>query len=197
MGGSYCLAVFEKGLITKDKYGDWCVPPESPELIHAKDTARITDGGLIATAYYVKLLQYLQKFGLIAHQPGAVQKLAQLEASIKTAFNQNFYNKEKKYYGNNTVTANLLPLSFGMIPDSLQATVFNQIVTKILVENHGHISTGLIGSQWLMRGLTKFDRADIAYQLASTKTYPGWGIWWQRVLPPFGNFGMAIQPIHK
>lgn len=165
----------KKGLITKDKYGDWCVPPESPELIHAKDTSRITDGALIATAYYVKLLQYLQKFAVIVNHPTASKKLAQLESTIKAAFNQTYYNQQKKYYGNNTVTANLLPLSFGMIPDSLQAGVFNQIVTKILVENHGHISTGLIGSQWLMRGLTKFDRPDIAYQLASTKTYPGWG----------------------
>ncbi len=68
-----------------------------------------------------------------------------------------------------------MPLSFGLAPDSVETAVFNQIVNKILVENHGHISTGLIGSQWLMRGLTKHDRADIAFQLASTKTYPGWG----------------------
>jgi alpha-L-rhamnosidase len=43
------------GLMTRDKYGDWCVPPESPTLIHAKDPARLTDGTLIATAYYIKL----------------------------------------------------------------------------------------------------------------------------------------------
>jgi alpha-L-rhamnosidase len=49
---------FHEGLHpeTKDKYGDWCVPPESPELIHSKDTLRTTDGQLIATAYYYHLL---------------------------------------------------------------------------------------------------------------------------------------------
>jgi alpha-L-rhamnosidase len=41
-------------IMTKDKYGDWCVPPESLQLIHAKDSSRITDGKLIATAYYRK-----------------------------------------------------------------------------------------------------------------------------------------------
>lgn len=30
-------------IITKDKYGDWCVPPESLELIHSKDPSRKTD----------------------------------------------------------------------------------------------------------------------------------------------------------
>jgi len=39
-------------IITKDKYGDWCVPPESLELIHAKDASLNTKGELIATAYY-------------------------------------------------------------------------------------------------------------------------------------------------
>lgn len=27
-------------IITKDKYGDWCVPPESLEMIHSQDPAR-------------------------------------------------------------------------------------------------------------------------------------------------------------
>ena len=34
----------EDFIITKDKYGDWCVPPESLELIHSKDPSRKTDG---------------------------------------------------------------------------------------------------------------------------------------------------------
>ncbi|MCB5693344.1 hypothetical protein LIR08_18360, partial [Fusicatenibacter saccharivorans] len=45
-----------------DKYGDWCMPPESPELIHSQDPARKTDGALIATAYYYKVSQMLAKF---------------------------------------------------------------------------------------------------------------------------------------
>lgn len=46
-----------KDLMTKDKYGDWCVPPESLELIHSKDSARTTNGELIASAFYYHLLQ--------------------------------------------------------------------------------------------------------------------------------------------
>ena len=46
-------------IITKDKYGDWCVPPESLEMIHSNDPARKTDGALIATAYYLKVLQLM------------------------------------------------------------------------------------------------------------------------------------------
>ena len=60
-------------IMTRDKYGDWCVPPENLELIHAKDSSRLTDGKLIASAYYYKLLSYMQRFA----------KLTGNEADIK------------------------------------------------------------------------------------------------------------------
>ena len=42
-------------------------------------------------------------------------------------------------------------------------------------ENNGHLSTGMIGTQWLMRSLTENGRVDIAYRLATNTTYPSWG----------------------
>ena len=32
----------QDGLTSKDKYADWCVPPEDPKLIHSEDPARVT-----------------------------------------------------------------------------------------------------------------------------------------------------------
>lgn len=31
---------YKDGLVVYDRYGDWCVPPESPKLVHSKDPAR-------------------------------------------------------------------------------------------------------------------------------------------------------------
>lgn len=172
----YMKAKYMKNyIITKDKYGDWCVPPESLELIHAKDSNRLTDGKLIATAYYYKLLSYMQRFANLTGNNSDAAYYGLLSDSIRNTFQQTYYNPQKKYYSNNTVTANLLPLYFGICPDSLKAAVFNNIRIKVHVENHGHISTGLIGSQWLMRGLTEYGYSELAYILASNKTYPSWG----------------------
>jgi alpha-L-rhamnosidase len=162
-------------ILTKDKYGDWCVPPESLELIKSRDSLRTTNGELIATAYYYWLLQYLQRFSEIAGEANDMRDYKELASNIRTAFNKKFLNRQKNYYDNNTVTANLLPLYFGITPDTLRDLVFNNIYNKIKIENHMRISTGVIGTQWLMRGLTRFQRSDIAYTLASNKTYPSWG----------------------
>jgi alpha-L-rhamnosidase len=151
------------------------VPPGSKELIHAKDSSRITNGKLIATAYYYHLLQLMQQFADIVNRPNDKKEFHALSNKIKVAFTDSFYNKTEHYYGNNTVTANLLPLYFNMISANEKQKVFENIVDVITKKNNSHISTGVIGTQWLMRTLNNYGRADIAYTLASNKTYPSWG----------------------
>lgn len=161
-------------IVTKDKYGDWCVPPESLELIHAKDSLLNTNGALIATAYYYHLLQLMQNFASVAANSSDSIAFNQLAIKIKDAFNNKFFNASKGWYDNNSITANLLPLNFGITNDNWQKEVFNNILFKIK-DNNNHISTGVIGTQWLMRTLSNFNRGDIAYKLAANTTYPSWG----------------------
>ncbi len=162
-------------IVTKDKYGDWCVPPESQELIHSQDPNRKTDGALIATAYYFHFLQLMQKFAKLSGNEADIPAYVALAEKIKETFNTKFYNEKERFYGNNTVTANLLPLAFGMVDKENEKAVFNQITYKIVETDKMHLSTGIIGTQWLMRELTKRGRADVAYSLAIQNTYPSWG----------------------
>lgn len=162
-------------LIGKDKYGDWCVPPESLNLIHARDSTRNTNATLIATAYYYRLLQLMGKFAKIINKPTDATIYYNLSDKIKTAFNRKFYQTDTNFYGNNTVTSNLLPYYFGMTTTNFKEKIFNDITTRILTKDSSHISTGLIGSQYLMRGLSNNGRPDIAFTLASNTTYPSWG----------------------
>ena len=162
-------------IVTKDSYGDWCVPPESPELIHSKDSTRVTNPQLIATAYYYYLLQLMQRFAQLSNHAEDNENYRKEAAYVKEGFNKAFYNRSTGQYSNNTVTANLLPLAFGLVPEGDSARVFKSITDKIILENKGHISTGVVGTQWLMRWLTNYGRADLAYKLASNNTYPSWG----------------------
>jgi alpha-L-rhamnosidase len=171
----YMQKYLQDNILAKDKYGDWCVPPESLEMIRSRDSTRNTDGALIATAYYYHFLKMLQSFAVVAKQQSDVKEYEILAVKIKDAFNKKFFNPQRKWYANNTVTASLLPLQFGMVPDSLREAVFNNIYNKIKITDRMHISTGVIGTQWLMRTLSQYQRADIAFALASNKTYPSWG----------------------
>jgi len=163
-------------LLTKDRSGDWCVPPESLELIHSKDPARNTSGEILSSAYYYHLLQLMKKFATIIKADKAdIAHFDSVAGKMKNAFNAKYLNPEKNYYGNNTVTANVLPLAFGMVPENLEDKVFANIVHEVEVTYKGHISTGVIGTQFLMRTLSQFGRPDLSYKLASNTTYPSWG----------------------
>ncbi len=165
----------ENYIMTKDSYGDWCVPPESPELIHTRDSSRITDKKLIATAYYYYFLKLMQRFAGIIGAKQDTEHFNELAEKIKNAFNQNYFNEKTFRYSNNTVTANILPLAFGIVPEKHAENVFKNIIEKIVRENNNHISTGVIGTQWLMHTLSQYGRSDVALRIATNPTYPGWG----------------------
>ena len=163
-------------LMTKDKYGDWCVPPESLEIIRAQDPELLTDGDVLSSAFYYYLLNLMEKFaGLIDAEEQDIAYYQDLSERVKTAFNEKYLDQSKLVYANNTVTANVLPLAFGMVPEEHEQQVFENMTREIEVNKDSHISTGVVGTQFLMRTLTEFGRPDLAFTLASNNTYPSWG----------------------
>jgi alpha-L-rhamnosidase len=52
-------------ILTKDTYGDWCMPPESQELIHSQDPARKTAGAVLSTTMYYSLLNLMSEFATL------------------------------------------------------------------------------------------------------------------------------------
>ena len=171
------------GIIHCGKYADWCVPPEKLELIHSQDPARKTDVTLISTAYIIRTLQLMEQWGC------EKELWRPIREQMTEAFNKQFLTIKRGtsprpghvlypdsiYYGNNTVTANLLPLALGIVPDNCKEDVVKQIVENICVQNKGHVSCGVIGISWLLRGLSDNGFADVAWLLATQRTYPSWG----------------------
>lgn len=163
------------GLMPRDTYGDWCMPPESLELIHSNDATRITDATVISTPFYCYLCDKMAKFAEIL---GFDEDVTFFQKEITTstiAFNDKYFNRVTGVYANNTVTANILPLWFGMVPKGLEDKVMESIINKTMNECGGHVSTGVIGIQQLMRCLTEYGHGDLALKIASNDTYPSWG----------------------
>ena len=163
------------GLMPRDTYGDWCMPPESLELIHSSDPNRITESTVISTPFYCYLCGKMAKFAEILGFTEDVDFFKQEITTTTIAFNDKYFNRVTGVYANNTVTANILPLWFGMVPKGLENKVLESIVDKTMNECGGHVSTGVIGIQQLMRCLTEYGRGDLALKIASNDTYPSWG----------------------
>ena len=163
------------GLMPRDTYGDWCMPPESLELIHSSDPDRITDATVLSTPFYCYLCGKMAKFAEVLGVDDDVAFFQQEITTSTVAFNDKYFNRVTGIYANNTVTANILPLWFGMVPKGLEDKVLQSIVDKTENECGGHVSTGVVGIQQLMRCLTEYGRGDLAFKIASNDTYPSWG----------------------
>jgi alpha-L-rhamnosidase len=171
----HMLTYAHGNIISRDNYGDWCVPPESPTLIHSQDPARQTDKALLATSYFYYDLRLMEKYATILGQSDDAARWGRLAEDFKTAFNNTFLDRAKGQYSNGTQTSCVLPLAFGLVPDDMRAKIFAHLVDKIENDTHGHIGTGLIGGQYLNRVLSDNGRADLCYTMAGQKDYPGWG----------------------
>ena len=177
------------GLLVRDRYGDWCMPPERLELIHSQDPARQTDGTLMASAYMIRCLQLMEQFARLldlSDDAGYWQKRAEM---MTDAFNRRFLHvsegssprpghplyPDSTFYDNNTATANLLALAFGIVPDSLAGEVTKNVVRAIVEKSNLHVPCGVIGISWLLRTLSDRGYSDLAYALATQGSYPSWG----------------------
>lgn len=162
-------------IVTVDMYGDWCMPPERQDLIHSEDSTRKTDGRLLSTAVFFDILNKMVLFAKISGHDADIPYYTELARRVRAAYNKLFYHPDKGYYANNTVTANLLSIRLGLAEQAWHSRIFEHIVDVTLHKFGGHVSTGVVGIQHLMRGLTDNGRLDLAYTLLNNTDYPSWG----------------------
>ncbi len=171
----YMSGFMTNGIIMRDNYGDWCVPPENLTIIHSTDPKFITDKALLATAFFYHDYQLMEQYAALLGKTDDARAFHAIAEKIKTAFNEKFLDRTQGQYSNGTQTSCVLPLAFGLVPDDLRATIFQHLAAKIENETHDHIGTGLVGGQYLCRVLTANGRPDLVYAIAAQKSYPGWG----------------------
>ena len=82
-------------IVTKDQYGDWCMPPENMNIIWSKDPARITDGQILATSFYYRILNIMAKYAEITGNKTDKQDFLDLASKVKAAYNDKFFQQDK------------------------------------------------------------------------------------------------------
>ena len=165
----------KEGIVATNCWGDWCMPPERPELIHSEDPSRKTDGSLISTAMYYSMLTMMGNMAMQLGMEGDMMAYDRQQRKLKDAYNRHFYHPETASYANNTVTANLLSLEFGLVPDGDEERVMQNIVDVTRDTYLDHVSCGVLGMQHLMTCLTHRGHLDQAMRIVLQRDYPSFG----------------------
>jgi alpha-L-rhamnosidase len=155
-------------------FADWLAPDPN------------TDKTLLATAYWALIASEMSEMGhAIGHEADA-KHYDELERSIRTAF-QKAYIKEDGTVGTGTQTSYVVALYTKMLPENLERAATDKLV-KDIEAHQWHLSTGFLGTPFLLFTLSDHGRTDVAYRLLLNDTYPSWGYmlskgattWWER-----------------
>lgn len=165
----------ENYILTKDSYGDWCAPPKTIEEGRGKNANIKYPSTLISTAYYYYYLKLMQDFALLTGNDVDIDEYVIMANKVRTSYNNTFFKVDSMYYGNNSLTENIISYCLGLVPDNYSSSLFSTIENIIEKRNKGHLSTGIIGTQWIIRSLIDGNRSDLAFKLATNITYPSWG----------------------
>ena len=72
-------------------------------------------------------------------------------------------------------TGHVLALYLDLVPPENKPAVLQSLIEDIVVLHGKHINTGIIGTRYLLDVLSDNGYADLAFQLVTQPTYPGWG----------------------
>lgn len=140
-------------------YGDWVPVEASPSKP-------------IGGAYQFYSNRLLSEIAGILKKKTDAEKYAEVARRTAERYNELYYDKNTGNYQGGTQAANLIPLSLGIATE--KAKVADQ-VSKNVIEKGNHLSTGFIATQMLLPALSESGQHELAYTVATQRTYPSWG----------------------
>ena len=129
---------------------------------------------LSATAYYYYNTKLLAGFATLLGKSHDIKYYNALKDTIAATFVRNFANSSDGKMGIGTAAAQAYALYFGLAPEGMNDQVLD-IMLQQLRKNDDHITAGIFGTKILLNVLGETGNMDIAWRMASHKTYPGWG----------------------
>ncbi len=155
-------------------FADWLAPDEH------------TNKDLLATAYWALIANMMSQMAHAVGKEADAKRYDEVVQNIRSAF-QKAYIKEDGEVGTGTQTSYVVALYTKMAPAALEPLLVDKLVKDIEARNW-HLSTGFLGTPFLLFTLADHGRSDVAYRLLLNDTYPSWGYmlskgattWWER-----------------
>ena len=152
-------------ILPTDKYGDWVALSAGWKRGLPLSTS---------TGYYYYITTILAKTSRILGFMNDAKTYEELAENIRLAYNKRFYNAGTKNYDDGSQFANSFALFLKLVPENEKKGVLDQLINDIVKTNNGHLTTGILGTKYMMELLSEAGRSDIAWLLATQTSYPGW-----------------------
>ena len=150
--------------------GDW-VPPEGVPTVNA----------IASTAYYAHFARIAADTARALGKPQDAARYEELFGKISRDFNARFLGADGVYRekaGDPFVqTAQILPLAFGLVPESRRQALADRLAADIKERRGGRAYVGILGARYVLPVLSAAGHHDVAYGVATQTAEPSWGYW--------------------
>ncbi|MEN6561123.1 MAG: family 78 glycoside hydrolase catalytic domain [Acidobacteriota bacterium] len=151
----------ENGLVKFSSYGDWVAIEKCSNAI-------------VSSFYYLYDVRIMADAARVLGKTADAALYDKLAAEIRAAFNREYYNPKTGDYAEGTQTANALPL-FLDIPTEKQWGTWGRLFDNLVYGRNAHLTTGIVGTKYVMEVLSRTGAADLAYDIACKTDFPSWG----------------------
>jgi alpha-L-rhamnosidase len=151
--------------------GDWLTPKGSVR----GNSADPGPAQSINSVHYVYQLQLASKIAAVLGKQADASAYAARATAVSRAIHQRFYNAADHSYSNGDSVQEAFPLLTGVVPEELRQGVMEKLENTIVIQNGGHLDTGMHGTYFVMKYLMESDRNDLIYEMTNKNDYPGWG----------------------
>jgi alpha-L-rhamnosidase len=157
-----------------------------------------TGTDVLGTAYFAEDARMLSEMAKSIGEDADAAEFAALSDDVRDAFTAKLVSADGTVTGGSQ-TAYAMALGMNLVTDpALREKVGEKYVAKLKTSNY-HLTTGFLGTPWLLPALSSIGRSDLAYTMILKKDYPSWGYeidhgattMWERwnSINPDGSFG--------
>ncbi len=142
-------------------FGDWLAPDPVE-----------TPSELIGTAMLAYGCHILNRCAEILQKTDEVEKYRQLREQVCEAFRRAFVGYDQLLTVRNQ-TSCVLALHFGLLTTE-QVLVNRELLAELIRQNSSRLSTGFVGTAWLLQTLSEQQHSDLAWELLLQEEWPSW-----------------------
>jgi alpha-L-rhamnosidase len=140
------------------------------DWLHINDP---TPNDLISMAFHAHVAALMTDISRVLGQKKETARFGALAARVRREFNREFVTPAGRLTGDSQ-TAYVLALHFDLLPPSKRPAAAARLAQRIH-ECKDHLSTGFVGTSYLLHVLKRFGYLDLAYQLLLNEDFPSWG----------------------
>lgn len=157
--------------LVQQQYPDYIV---SDGLSDHESLTETPSEELVTPLFYYSA-KVLSTLATILNRADEAKRFQDLSSRIKSAYLNKFLQKGTGLFSPGSQASQSFALYLDLAPTDETEEALAYLEKNVVEENQGHLTTGIMGTKFMLDVFCRNDLSDIAYGIVNKKTFPGWG----------------------